>query len=93
MDWANPVLQTVLPQLGASAIFLVAAWKFYSDNKVQQSQKDDHIRSLNLALQELYIKNAELLTQLRDVIENQGRLLEKNTHAISSLEKTILERK
>lgn len=89
MDISSTFLENLIPQLGTSAIFLFAAWKFYTDSNEKIKEKDEYIKNLTSSLQELYIKNAELLTQLRDNINANTKSIEANTTALKSLENKV----
>ena len=103
------LLESTLPQLGISAIFIVVAVRLYKDSKQQMADKDkkhseelaakdDRIKEMQGMLQGMYEKNLELhtksievMTQLKDVIDGQSKSLDKNTEALVSLEKKIIQ--
>lgn len=89
MEGSLGIVESILPQLGISAIFLYVAYKLYMDSNSKILEKDQYIRSLHASLQELYVKNAELLSQLRDTITAHTRSIEANTEAIKDLKYKI----
>ena len=83
------IIRIEIPQLGVSAIFLYSTWRLYTDNQAKIAEKDEYIKILHEALQSLYIRNTEILTQLRDNINANTKSIEANTEALHSLESKV----
>lgn len=89
---------TLLPQLGLAVIFMAVAWILYKDGDSKLKSKDDRIKELTGLLVQLYEQNAtlhsknmEVITKLDEAMRSQSMSLNRNTDALISLEKKIIE--
>jgi len=82
------LLNSVLPQLGLSTIFVLITLRIYNDSEKKIKDKDEYIKALTATLQDLYVRNTEIMAQLKDTMNANLKATETNTEALRSLERS-----
>ncbi len=82
------LLNSVLPQLGLSTIFVLITLRIYNDSEKKIKEKDEYIKALTATLQDLYVRNTEIMAQLKDTMTANLKATEANTEALRNLERS-----
>ncbi len=82
------LLNSVLPQLGLSTIFVLITLGIYNDSEKKIKEKDEYIKALTATLQDLYVRNTEIMAQLKDTMTANLKATEANTEALRNLERS-----
>ena len=82
------LLNSVLPQLGLSTIFVLITLRIYNDIEKKIKEKDEYIKALTATLQDLYVRNTEIMAQLKDTMTANLKATEANTEALRNLERS-----